>query len=703
MSEAIDVLIVEDEEGIREPTVFELQTLGYRVDAAEDGREALDKLSKKSFDIIFTDIKMPLLDGFGLLSEAQKRYPDLPVVLTTAFERQYGSKALSAGAADVMFKPYEVSELDIRLRRAVEHVRTKKQKTELEDASRDVMMVLIEELETGHLPDLERDLGEIGPFAYDYSGSLDVADYAAFLHEHGASVFPEVLKGLNRTLHTLKGTAGMVQLTKLQGYAHRLEDLSIAVFEGRLVLDRALFEIIARAPAVVARFLTTIREEFSDKSVSIDKELQEIEQGQKDAQAALGDLRINLGELAAKKGATTKRARKELRVSIPLEVYNDLVEEAVQLIQNGLQLMRRNGVNSDNFSNRADDMLNKMIAAPKEALDLLRYKRTVDDLKRTFGKEISFRTIRNQARALPNVWERCNAALIHLVRNAVDHGIELPEVRVEKGKPREGIISFDLREDYRNVYITLEDDGAGIDAERVAKAAVAKGIVTQTELDGMTESQIQRLIFTQVSTKEEVSNVSGRGVGMGAAMQEIESGLGGRLLVESQKGAFTRVTIEIPKVNVLTECLLFGDNSKHRGPRYSYALPYDGSIQYLPYDESCIVKVFGRHATYHNQKLDIDPMPLVDTFAHLGHARETTETTTIIRVGRESGSYGLIVPEAMGHRRLNIERNSGDSDVVFGYASMGDKPIVVLELDALTPEKVASSNNHFRHAAVVGS
>src|SRR5690606_27597258 len=146
--------------------------------------------------------------------------------------------------------------------------------------------------------------------------------------------------------------------------------------------------------------------------------------------------------------------------------------------------------------------------------------------------------------------------LVHLVRNAVDHGLESPEERVALGKPPAGRLVLSARHEGNHVVIEVTDDGRGIDHEKIAAIALERGVLTQEELDMMTPAQRLQLIFRPgFSTAKEVTDVSGRGVGMDAVRTAMES-LNGQVEVFSEPGKGTRVTLRLPLTLAIIPALL---------------------------------------------------------------------------------------------------------------------------------------------------
>lgn len=175
-----------------------------------------------------------------------------------------------------------------------------------------------------------------------------------------------------------------------------------------------------------------------------------------------------------------------------------------------------------------------------------KYKALVGRLAEKLDKQVQFRCLPATLEVDPHFFGPVDEALVHLLRNSVDHGIETPVARAAKGKPEAGsiILDVDVGEDY--VTIKIGDDGGGIDMERVVRKALEEHAVSPSAVDAMSAEQKLGLIFESgISTSGAVTDISGRGVGMSAVRDCIE-GLGGRIVVESTYGEGTQITIQLP-------------------------------------------------------------------------------------------------------------------------------------------------------------
>ncbi|MDH5437163.1 MAG: chemotaxis protein CheA, partial [Gammaproteobacteria bacterium] len=175
-----------------------------------------------------------------------------------------------------------------------------------------------------------------------------------------------------------------------------------------------------------------------------------------------------------------------------------------------------------------------------------RFPRVVRDLARSLKKEVNLELAGEETDLDKNLVEAIADPLVHLVRNAVDHGIEMPDVREKKGKPRLGTVLLSAEQEGDHILLTIEDDGAGMDADVLRKIAVDKGVMDADAAARLDDRDCYNLIFAPgFSTKAEISDISGRGVGMDVVKSRIVQ-LNGSVEIESQLGKGSRFLIKLP-------------------------------------------------------------------------------------------------------------------------------------------------------------
>ncbi len=175
-----------------------------------------------------------------------------------------------------------------------------------------------------------------------------------------------------------------------------------------------------------------------------------------------------------------------------------------------------------------------------------KFPRVVRDLARQLGKDIRLELVGEETDLDKNLVEALADPLVHLVRNSVDHGIEMPDIRMQAGKETQGRVLLSAAQEGDHILLVIEDDGAGMDAEKLKQIAINKGILDQDGADRMTDTEAYSLIFAPgFSTKVEISDISGRGVGMDVVKTSITK-LNGTISIDSAIGKGTRLEIKVP-------------------------------------------------------------------------------------------------------------------------------------------------------------
>lgn len=196
-----------------------------------------------------------------------------------------------------------------------------------------------------------------------------------------------------------------------------------------------------------------------------------------------------------------------------------------------------------------------------------RFPRVVRDLARNLKKEVNLVMHGEDTDLDKNLVEALSDPLVHLVRNSVDHGIEAPDVREKAGKPRQGTVTLSAQQEGDHILLVIEDDGAGMDPDKLRAKAVEKGLYDQDAADRLTDTDCFNLIFAAgFSTKDQISDVSGRGVGMDVVKTRI-SQLNGQIGVESEMGKGSRIVIKVPLTLAIMPTLMIGLGAQ------SFALP----------------------------------------------------------------------------------------------------------------------------------
>ncbi len=275
-----------------------------------------------------------------------------------------------------------------------------------------------------------------------------------------------------------------------------------------------------------------------------------------------------------------------------------------------------------------------------------RFRRIVRDVSRDLGKEIELRITGGESELDKTVVERINDPLTHLVRNAIDHGIETPELRAAAGKPRSGTIQLNAFHDSGHIVIQIFDDGAGLDPARIRAKAEAQGLVEPDE--DLSRAETLRLIFEPgLSTKEQASNLSGRGVGMDVVRRNIEA-LRGSVELDSEPGQGTTVTIILPLTLAIIDGFLVGAAGEQ------YVIPLAQVAECVEIDDSHDVK--RQDHRYVNLRGEVLPyLRLREFFStqSADHVLSGRESLVVVRFGHTKA--GLVVDELHGELQTVIK------------------------------------------------
>ncbi|HEC61637.1 MAG TPA: chemotaxis protein CheA, partial [bacterium] len=308
-----------------------------------------------------------------------------------------------------------------------------------------------------------------------------------------------------------------------------------------------------------------------------------------------------------------------------------------------------------------------------------RFRRLVRDLSNQLGKKIELTTEGAETELDKTVIERLNDPLVHLIRNCIDHGIEIPETRASKGKPETGTIHLKSSHSGAHVLIQIIDDGAGLDLERIrAKAIERKLIEASAEL---AEREVYQLIFAPgFSTAQVVTDVSGRGVGMDVAKRTIDN-LGGAIEIDSRPGQGTTITLKIPLTLAIIEGLLIkiGEDC--------FVVPLSTVEQCVELTRADVEASHGRNII--NLRGEVLPyIKLRETFNIAGD-RPAIEQIVVTRT--ENQPVGFVVDEVIGQIQTVIKtlgKMYQNIDGVSGATILGDGTVALI-LDVLKLKSVA--------------
>jgi two-component system chemotaxis sensor kinase CheA len=421
----------------------------------------------------------------------------------------------------------------------------------------------------------------------------------------------ELLNRIFRALHTIKGTSGFLGYEPVVRLSHRAEDVLNDLRKGAIQLTKRMMDALLRTRDQLGQMLADIRE-GGLKEYSIDALVAELEAVRKPGEAAAVEAAPAAAQPRAEAVADSAPPAAEKTPDQPVEAekaptppaagdapggqrsaaepgqatgaqtmrvdvrkLDELINLVGELVLERNRLMR---LTSDfSLGRLAADDLNSALSQSTARLSFIteelqaaglrtrmvpidavfrKFPRLVRDVARSLQKEVELQVRGQDTEIDKTMVELIGDPLVHLVRNSLDHGLELPEARVASGKPRQGTIRLEAQQEGDQIIITVADDGKGIDSERVLRKAVEKGLVTADRARLLSTQEILDFIFLPgFSTVEKATDLSGRGVGMDVVRSNLKR-MNGTIVLDSRVGKGTTVALRLPLTLAILPVLL---------------------------------------------------------------------------------------------------------------------------------------------------
>jgi two-component system, chemotaxis family, sensor kinase CheA len=383
-----------------------------------------------------------------------------------------------------------------------------------------------------------------------------------------------------------------------------------------------------------------------------------------------------------KKQSTAKQAsNKTIRVNIErLDILMNLFEELV-IDRGRLEQISRDLNNSElhetvermsRISGDLQTIILNMRMVPVETV-FNRFPRMVRQLARDLGKKINLEIEGAETELDRTVIDEIGDPLVHLIRNALDHGVETPEVRKANGKNEEGTVILKAFHSGNHVFIELSDDGAGISRERVLNKALKNGIISEQTAATLTDKQVYELIFASgFSTAEKISDVSGRGVGLDVVKNTIES-LGGTVSIDSKEGEGSVFSVQLPlTLSIISVMLVEIQKEK-------FAIPLSSIIETAIVKKEDILNA-------HNQKVidfrgKVVPLLFLKDIFEVPVFEEEDEYFSVIIVRKGDKMAGLVVDSFIGQQEVVLKSLGNYLTNVFaisGATILGDGQVALI-------------------------
>ncbi|MCK8827881.1 chemotaxis protein CheA [Natroniella acetigena] len=440
---------------------------------------------------------------------------------------------------------------------------------------------------------------------------------------------------------------------------------------------------------IIAQSLNNISEIEEIEITVVDEieQLEDISQPEEKEEDVAGLEDNKSDQTNSKKNTNVKSLSKRLKANNTIRVDVERLDSLMNLVAE--LVIKRTQVESVGESYNLDELNKKLKPLSKVTTELQnsvmemrmvpislvfnRFPRLVRDLAQDLDKDINLVIEGEETELDRTIIDEIGDPLVHMVRNAIGHGIEDPDERERLGKDREGLIKLSAFHEGNNVVIQIQDDGQGIEPELIKKKAIEKGVVTLSELESMSDEEIINLIFAAgFSTNEEVNDVSGRGVGMDVVKNKIES-LSGSVDIESKVGKGSTFTMKLP----LTLSIIQGFLIKVADQKY--VIPLE-SIQEIVDVNPDDVQTIRQEEVIHRRGSVIPLISLYDKLNKEEPDQAKQEISTVI-VGVGNDYYGLMADSIIGQQEVVIKRIndlSGNLEKIAGGAILGDGSIALI-------------------------
>ena len=456
----------------------------------------------------------------------------------------------------------------------------------------------------------------------------------------------ERLDAIFRFVHTVKGNCGFFDLPRLEHLSHAAEGTLAQVRSNQREPDAHLVSAVL---AIIDRIAEIVQALQTGEAVpSGDDE---------DLVAALDERAPAVRRSADDGGSDSRAPVRSIRLSV--ELLDRMMNGVSDMVLARNELARRlRETEADPVLEAAFDRVSSCIAEMREAITRTRMQRidnlfaslprVVRDLAVELGKKVTLEIDGGDVELDREMIEIIRDPLTHIVRNALDHGLEMPDQRVAAGKPAAGVLRVNARQSGNQILIEVADDGRGIDGDRLVKKALAAGIVSPSRAEMMTADQKVALIFEPgLSTAAEVTAISGRGVGMDVVRANVER-IGGVVDLDSRPGLGLRLTLRVPlTLTIIPALTVSAGGQKFAIPRSAIEeiVRCRGAVSVEPLGGSMVANIRGARI----------PRVSLSTILGLPDAANDRDQTMIVLKPAGTDLYALAVDIVHDHEELVIK------------------------------------------------
>lgn len=537
----------------------------------------------------------------------------------------------------------------------------------------------VEESEEFLIP-ADSEPGMLGEFVAECSDLVETAE-SALLDLEESPNNNELINTVFRAFHTVKGTSAFMGLDPISEYTHSVETLLSMVREGEQKFDMACADITLASIDILKKMLGVVETSqpgdplpkphgydrmmkvlnhiFDDNDSPADalkKEGGTVPPPVKTESTQAGGQNDDSGsenEGAAASDTTHQKSEVESTVRVNVGRLDRLIDMVGELVIAHSVVAQDRSISEDSDLMKKVNHTSKILRELQDTSLILRMvplratfhkmNRLVRDLARKAGKSVKLSTIGEDTEIDRNMVDIINEPLVHMLRNALDHGIEGPDDRKKSGKPESANIWLRAYQEGGKVVIEIEDDGKGINKEKVLSKAIEKGLVDPDKK--LTDSEIFSLIFLPgFSSADEVTDLSGRGVGMDVVRRSIEQ-LQGKVEVSSKPGEGTKVSLEIPFTLAITDGMLVKVGDQR------FIVPTINIDMTFRAEDDDIYTVMGEteHVSFRGKSI---PVIRLHKLFNIDGAIEDLLQGTMLIIKNNNKQYALLLDEVIGQQQL---------------------------------------------------
>ncbi len=530
----------------------------------------------------------------------------------------------------------------------------------------------------------------------------------------------DLLNEIFRAVHTIKGTSSFLGFELVTTLSHKMEDILNKLRKSEMIVTPEIMDILLEGLDVLKVLLNNVRNKVVEQPNLDDilARLQAVESGggetsdlseapgadsddgepapadtveSTESDAAAGESALPVPDqanvsAASSTGGSQVKSAADQTIRVDVNRLDALMNMTGELVLSRNSLMQ--SVTRLNVDHEGDWELDALRAAGKSVnfitselqtavmkMRMLpigkvfsRFPRQVRDLARDSGKQIELKMSGESTELDKSVIEEIGDPLMHIIRNSCDHGLELPDERVARGKPPTGTVKLEASQEGSNIVIKVHDDGRGFPAELIRGKAVERGLATREGIDRMSEREIFRFVFEPgFSTAKVVTDISGRGVGMDVVRTNIEK-LNGMIELDSRKDTGSTIMIKLPLTLAIIQGLLVECDEE------VFILPLSSVYEGVKTEQSDIGYI-NQHPVLRLRDEIIPLINLVEGLKSGTGAFAMSKKSYILVVGLAEKKLGVMVDRFLGEEEVVIKSMGdylGSTDGIAGATILGD-------------------------------